>query len=180
VTVTRSAYGCPQQFFFVVSFVFLFGGNVDEDGGGNWGNRGIGLAIVRRLLSTDDVQVVCLSSFFCLPVAARPFLRPRIMALFQSCASLVFRHARCVQVLGSRSLEKGEDAVRTLVAENAAFEGRVHAVRLDVSDSASILEAQRVIAERHGSIFALVNNAVRRESARDAHYSGCSVSVVDV
>ena len=82
-----------------------------------------------------------------------------------------------MQVLGSRSLEKGEDAVRTLVAENAAFEGRVHAVRLDVSDSASILEAQRVIAERHGSIFALVNNAVRRESARDAHYSQLLVSL---
>ena len=65
------------------------------------GNRGIGLAIVRRLLATaSDVLVV----------------------------------------LTSRSLEKGNEARRLLLAEGAA-QNRVHVLQLDVSDSISIVEA---------------------------------------
>ena len=83
------------------------------------GNRGIGLAIVRRLLArASDVLVV----------------------------------------LTSRSLEKGNEARRLLLAEGAA-QNRVHVLQLDVSDSISIVEAAKSIAAQYAPIYALVNNA---------------------
>ena len=61
-------------------------------------------------------------------------------------------------VLTSRSLEKGNEARRLLLAEGAA-QNRVHVLQLDVSDSISIVEAAKAIAAHYAPIYALVNNA---------------------
>ena len=84
------------------------------------GNRGIGLAIVRKLIRTaPDVHVV----------------------------------------LASRSLVKGDEARRLLVAEDAACEDRLQVLQLNVSDRASVRDAARTVMCQFGSIYALVNNA---------------------
>ena len=80
-------------------------------------NRGIGLALVRRLLCQEDIFVVCrrrvVFVYYDNPQAER---HPHMMFVFQ--------------VLASRSLEKGEDAVKSLVAESASFRSRLMAVSL--------------------------------------------------
>jgi NAD(P)-dependent dehydrogenase (short-subunit alcohol dehydrogenase family) len=60
-----------------------------------------------------------------------------------------------VVIIGSRSLERGEQTA----AELRAAGGRVTAVRLDVTDPGSAAEAARQVADVHGRLDALVNNA---------------------
>jgi 3-oxoacyl-[acyl-carrier protein] reductase len=51
------------------------------------------------------------------------------------------------------------DALERLVGEIASAGGKATALRMDVSDGASIEEAAKVALERHGGIDVLVNNA---------------------
>jgi len=58
-------------------------------------------------------------------------------------------------LVGARDLERGEEAATELKASGA----NSHAVRLDVTDEASIAEAARRIEEEFGGLDVLVNNA---------------------
>ncbi|HZH97339.1 MAG TPA: SDR family oxidoreductase, partial [Fimbriimonadaceae bacterium] len=58
-------------------------------------------------------------------------------------------------LVGARDLERGEEAAAELKASGA----NSHAVRLDVTDEASIAEAARRIEEEFGGLDVLVNNA---------------------
>jgi NAD(P)-dependent dehydrogenase (short-subunit alcohol dehydrogenase family) len=58
-------------------------------------------------------------------------------------------------VIGARSLERGEETAAELRADG----GEVSAVALDVTDAASVAAAAEHVAEAHGRLDALVNNA---------------------
>lgn len=57
-----------------------------------------------------------------------------------------------VALVGSRNLERGEAAARTI-------DGEAHAIQLDVTDQASIVAAAERIREEFGRLDVLVNNA---------------------
>ena len=112
------------------------------------GNRGIGLAIVRRLLRCADVYVVCPSPHS--PVALHTVLVPALPSSHEH---------RNAQVLGSRSLENGLNAKKTLVAEDTTCEGRLEVAQIDVSSSDSIRSAATALATQHNKIWGIINNA---------------------
>ena len=58
-------------------------------------------------------------------------------------------------LVGARDLRRGEEAATELKASGA----NSHAIRLDVTDEASIAEAARRIEEEFGGLDVLVNNA---------------------
>ncbi|KAI5356606.1 putative short-chain dehydrogenase/reductase SDR, NAD(P)-binding domain superfamily [Septoria linicola] len=60
-------------------------------------------------------------------------------------------------LLGSRSVEKGEKAVAEL--QSLGLPGPVELVQLDVSSYASIAAAARLVADKHGRVDCIVNNA---------------------
>lgn len=60
-------------------------------------------------------------------------------------------------LLGSRSVEKGEAAVKDLQARN--LPGTVELLQLDVTSEDSITRAAETVARTHGRLDALVNNA---------------------
>uniref|UniRef100_A0A7S2W576 Protochlorophyllide reductase n=1 Tax=Rhizochromulina marina TaxID=1034831 RepID=A0A7S2W576_9STRA len=65
-------------------------------------------------------------------------------------------------ILGSRSVERGEAAVRTLLEQEPASEGRLEMVQIDVEDDASVAAAVETIVARHGAdapLYGLCNNA---------------------
>jgi NAD(P)-dependent dehydrogenase (short-subunit alcohol dehydrogenase family) len=63
--------------------------------------------------------------------------------------------------LGSRSIERGEEARREIVDDEPAFGERVELVQLDVSDNDSVKSAAEIIATRLGGdpLYGVVNNA---------------------
>jgi len=63
--------------------------------------------------------------------------------------------------LGSRSVERGEEARNEVVEERSAADRRIEVVQLDVSDDDSVAEAAETIGERLGDdpLYGLVNNA---------------------
>jgi NAD(P)-dependent dehydrogenase (short-subunit alcohol dehydrogenase family) len=63
--------------------------------------------------------------------------------------------------LGSRSVERGEEARAEIVAERPDAEDRVKVVQLDVADDASVEAAAETVAEALGSepLYGIVNNA---------------------
>ena len=65
-------------------------------------------------------------------------------------------------LLGSRNLERGQQAVEDLLAKNSFWNQRLRAIELDVSDQRSIDAAMRNLQQTIGSnesLYALVNNA---------------------
>lgn len=85
------------------------------------GNRGIGLAICRRILEeASDTKVL----------------------------------------LGSRNMERGQTAVKSLMKElGETCEGRVEALEIDTASDESVTKAAKEIASKHDSIYGIVNNA---------------------
>ncbi|KAF2031234.1 NAD(P)-binding protein [Setomelanomma holmii] len=65
-------------------------------------------------------------------------------------------------LLGSRSVEKGESAVKDLQARD--LPGSVELVQIDVTSDESIEAAAKQVKEKHGRIDALVNNAAIGDS----------------
>lgn len=63
--------------------------------------------------------------------------------------------------MGSRSIERGNQALNTLIAENKDMEGKIETVQLDVSNQDSIMLALTMLNDNLGSdkLYALVNNA---------------------
>ncbi|KAI4703328.1 hypothetical protein J4E81_002206 [Alternaria sp. BMP 2799] len=74
-----------------------------------------------------------------------------------SLATQLLENAKYLVLLGSRSAEKGEAAVKQL--RGKGLPGKVELVQIDVSDETSILKAKDVVEEKYGRIDALVNNA---------------------
>lgn len=66
-------------------------------------------------------------------------------------------------LLGSRSLQRGEAALDSLIGDEPDWSGRVEVLQIDVADDASVAAAAQVVASKYGSdpapLFALVNNA---------------------
>ncbi|KAF2669201.1 NAD(P)-binding protein [Microthyrium microscopicum] len=60
-------------------------------------------------------------------------------------------------LLGSRSLEKGQQAVEQLQSQQIS--GTVEVVQVDVSDEASVSAAAKTVESKYGRLDALVNNA---------------------
>ncbi|CAG5178137.1 uncharacterized protein ALTATR162_LOCUS8551 [Alternaria atra] len=60
-------------------------------------------------------------------------------------------------LLGSRSLEKGEAAVKLL--QERGLPGKVQVLQIDVNSEASITNAQKVVEEKYSRLDALINNA---------------------
>jgi NAD(P)-dependent dehydrogenase (short-subunit alcohol dehydrogenase family) len=63
--------------------------------------------------------------------------------------------------LGSRSLERGEEAREAILDEHPDFEDRIEVVQLDVADDTSVEEAAETVDATLGStsLYGLVNNA---------------------
>ncbi|KAI4637650.1 hypothetical protein J4E83_000467 [Alternaria metachromatica] len=74
-----------------------------------------------------------------------------------SLATQLLDNAIYLVLLGSRSAEKGEAAVKQL--QGKGLSGKVELLQIDVSDEDSILKAKDVVEEKYGRIDALVNNA---------------------
>ncbi|KAI4945381.1 hypothetical protein J4E86_009268 [Alternaria arbusti] len=74
-----------------------------------------------------------------------------------SLATQLLENAKYLVLLGSRSAEKGEAAVKQL--QGKGLPGKVESLQIDVSDETSILKAKDVVEEKYGRIDALVNNA---------------------
>jgi NAD(P)-dependent dehydrogenase (short-subunit alcohol dehydrogenase family) len=62
-------------------------------------------------------------------------------------------------LLGSRSLEKGEAAMRELQAEFPSTPSSLELLGVDVSSDESIEAAFKAVKEKHGRVDTLVNNA---------------------
>ncbi|KAI4911683.1 hypothetical protein J4E90_006500 [Alternaria incomplexa] len=74
-----------------------------------------------------------------------------------SLATQLLENAKYLVLLGSRSAEKGEAAVKQL--QGKELPGKVELLQIDVSDEKSIQNAKDVVEEKYGRIDALVNNA---------------------
>jgi NAD(P)-dependent dehydrogenase (short-subunit alcohol dehydrogenase family) len=62
-------------------------------------------------------------------------------------------------LMGSRSLEKANDAISALKAEVTETKSTVEAVQIDIESDESINSAFEHVKSKHGRIDALVNNA---------------------
>ena len=67
----------------------------------------------------------------------------------------------CYVYMGSRSLERGAEALKSIVAQVPSCDGKIEVVQVDVSDPSSITTAAATLKERLGTekLYALVNNA---------------------
>ncbi|KAM0283743.1 hypothetical protein ACHAQH_002332 [Verticillium albo-atrum] len=63
-------------------------------------------------------------------------------------------------IIGSRSLENADNAIKSLKAEFPDLSSTLHSVQIDVEDDASIEKAAVWVQDKFGKLDALVNNAV--------------------
>src|SRR5688572_25721724 len=61
--------------------------------------------------------------------------------------------------LGSRSVERGREAVAGLIAENRTLADRLRVLELDVTSDASVARAVAEVAARRTPLHGLVNNS---------------------
>jgi len=69
------------------------------------------------------------------------------------------QHADTLLWLGSRSPERGREAVAGLIAENRAWADRLRVLELDVTSEASVARAKTEVAGAGAPLHGLVNNA---------------------
>ena len=69
------------------------------------------------------------------------------------------QHADTFVWLGSRSVERGREAVAGLIAENRAWADRLRLLELDVTSDASVARAVAEVAARGTPLHGLVNNS---------------------
>eukprot|EP00040_Diaphanoeca_grandis_P014773 m.75065 g.75065 ORF g.75065 m.75065 type:complete len:291 (-) comp24732_c0_seq1:285-1157(-) len=64
-------------------------------------------------------------------------------------------------LLGSRNLQRGVDAMKSIVAQTPEFESRIEVVEIDVCSKDSIAKAAASVEAKHGKacLYALINNA---------------------
>jgi NAD(P)-dependent dehydrogenase (short-subunit alcohol dehydrogenase family) len=62
-------------------------------------------------------------------------------------------------LMGSRSLDKAAEAIKTLESEVPTTKSSIEAIQIDIEDDASIESAFKHVETKHGRIDALVNNA---------------------
>ncbi|KAH8639301.1 hypothetical protein IG631_07071 [Alternaria alternata] len=72
-------------------------------------------------------------------------------------AAQLLRDNKYYILLGSRSIEKGEAAVKLL--QERELPGKVELLQIDVNDENSISDAGKMVEEKHGRLDALINNA---------------------
>lgn len=65
----------------------------------------------------------------------------------------------CKVFLGSRSLERGEAAMKTILDEFPDAAGKIEVLQIDVTDDASCAAAAAALKEKEVCLYALVNNA---------------------
>jgi len=70
--------------------------------------------------------------------------------------------------LGSRNVQRGQNAVNAIVLQNPALANRVQALQIDVTNPASVSRAAKTVGARHGQIYGLVNNAGIASGGLDA------------
>ena len=88
--------------------------------------------------------------------------------------ALLQHHTDTFVLLGSRDLERGEQAMRALLDTNAAWQNRVDVVQLDVTDDISVRNAADSISQQFGQtpLYGLVNNA--------GTWAGGAQTIIDV
>jgi len=74
-------------------------------------------------------------------------------------SEILRQHGDTFVWLGSRSLERGNEAVAGLLAENRAWGDRLRVLELDVTSDASVARAVAEVAGRGTSLHGLVNNS---------------------
>ena len=76
------------------------------------------------------------------------------------CKQLAAEH-NCYVFMGSRSLERGQNAVKEIVAEVPACEGKIEVVQIDTCSQESIEASVGAVKARLGEklLYAVVNNA---------------------
>jgi NAD(P)-dependent dehydrogenase (short-subunit alcohol dehydrogenase family) len=77
-------------------------------------------------------------------------------------------------LLGSRSLQRGQDAVTKLQKECSESSNTAEPVQLDVTSDSSIESAFNAVKSSHGRIDALVNNAGKLQLSR-SKYQGANI-----
>jgi NAD(P)-dependent dehydrogenase (short-subunit alcohol dehydrogenase family) len=64
-----------------------------------------------------------------------------------------------VILMGSRSLEKANEAIKTIQAEVTSTESSIEPIQIDIEDDASMETAFKHVEAKYGRIDTLVNNA---------------------
>jgi NAD(P)-dependent dehydrogenase (short-subunit alcohol dehydrogenase family) len=62
-------------------------------------------------------------------------------------------------LMGSRSLDKASEAIKTLKQEITSAKSTIEAIQLDIEDDESIQKTFKYVENKYGRIDALVNNA---------------------
>ncbi|KAH8785760.1 putative short chain dehydrogenase/reductase [Diaporthe sp. PMI_573] len=62
-------------------------------------------------------------------------------------------------LLGTRSLEKGQKALKEAIAADSSLEGRIELIQINVIDMGSIEAAKKEVERKFGKLDVLVNNA---------------------
>lgn len=76
-------------------------------------------------------------------------------------------------IIGSRSLQKAEDAIAGLKKEIPSSKSALSAVQIDVESDDSVNQAFKTVSSRHGHIDTLINNAGAGlgKATQDGEYS---------
>jgi NAD(P)-dependent dehydrogenase (short-subunit alcohol dehydrogenase family) len=69
-----------------------------------------------------------------------------------------------VILMGSRSLDKAAEAIKTIQSEISETKSTIVPIKIDIEDDASIEAAFKQVESKYGSIDALVNNAGKFQS----------------
>lgn len=77
---------------------------------------------------------------------------------FALCKSLTIEHG-CHVYLGSRSLEKGQAAIKSIIKTAPQYEKMIELLQVDVMSDISVLEASKSLKVKNMPLYAIVNNA---------------------
>lgn len=74
------------------------------------------------------------------------------------CKILASKHG-CYVYLGSRNVEKGENALKSIIAEEPSVSGKIEVLQIDVSEDNSCKQAAENLRAKGVKLYAVVNNA---------------------
>ena len=83
------------------------------------------------------------------------------------CERLLSQYPDTYVLLGSRNLERGQQAVQAIINDIPSSQGRVQCVTIDTASDESVKTAAAIIADQFAPLYGIVNNAGVRTSYRE-------------
>ena len=80
------------------------------------------------------------------------------------CERLLSQYPDTYVLLGSRNLERGQQAVQAILNDIPSSQGRVQCVTIDTASDESVKTAAAIIADQFAPLYGIVNNAGVRTS----------------